>query len=59
MEMCGCPLEKITFLPRIDTPSDLKPEDIYVFDKEGVNDISEAPKHLEISPAAKIFMDFW
>merc|ERR1719418_323763 len=43
--------------PKNNSPSDLKPEDIYVFDNEDVNDISEAPEHLEISPSAEIFME--
>merc|ERR1719319_2250442 len=43
--------------PKNNSPSNLKPEDIYVFDNEDVNDISEAPEHLEISPSAEIFME--
>merc|ERR1719273_2570118 len=43
--------------PKNNSPSDLKPEDIYVFDNEDVNDISEAPEHLEICPSAEIFME--
>ena len=30
---------------------------LYVFDNEDVNDISEAPEHLEISPFAEIFIE--
>merc|ERR1712021_318994 len=49
--------EDIYMTPKNNSPSDLKPEDIYVFDNEDVNDISEAPEHLEISPSAEIFME--
>merc|ERR1712166_676879 len=51
--------EDIYMTPKNNSPSDLKPEDIYVFDNEDVNDISEAPEHLEISPAAEIFMEIY
>ena len=45
--------------PKNNSPSDLKPEDIYVFDNEDVNDISEASEHLEISQAAEIFTEIY
>ena len=49
--------EDIYMTPKNNSPPDLKPEDIYVFDNEDVNNISEAPEHLEISLSAEIFME--
>jgi len=51
--------EDIYMTPKNLSPFNLKPDDIYVFDNEDVNDISEAPDHLEISPVAEIFMEIY
>ena len=45
--------------PKNNSTSDLKPEDLYMFYNEDVNDISEASEHLEISQAAEIFMEIY
>ena len=50
-------MRNIYMTPKNNSLSDLKPEDIYVFYNEDINDISEAPEHLEISQSAEIFME--
>ena len=45
--------------PKMKSPFELKPEEMYVFDNEDAEDISEAPDHLEVSTDAEILMEIY
>ena len=42
--------------PKMKSPFDVKPDEIYVFDNEDKDDITEAPEHLEVSSDADLLM---
>jgi len=48
--------EEIYMTPKMKSPFDLKPDEIYVFDNEDKDDITEAPEHLEVSANAGLLM---
>jgi len=45
--------------PKMKSPFELKPDEMYVFDNEDAEDISEAPDHLEVSTDAEILMEIY
>jgi len=48
--------EEIFMTPKMKSPFDVKPDEIYVFDNEDKDDITEAPEHLEVSSDADLLM---
>jgi len=48
--------EEIFMTPKMKSPFDVKPDEIYVFDNEDKDDITEAPEHLEVSSDADFLM---
>jgi len=51
--------EEIYMTPKMISPFELKPDEMYVFDNEDKDDITEAPEHLEISNDAQTLMEIY
>merc|ERR1712223_101787 len=48
--------EEIFMTPKMKSPFDVKPDEIYVSDNEDKDDMTEAPEHLEVSSDADLLM---
>jgi len=51
--------EDIYMTPKMKSSYELKPDELYVFDNEDADDITEAPEHLEVSTDAEILMGIY
>jgi len=51
--------EDIYMTPKMKSSFELKPEEMYVFDNEDKDDITEAPEHLELTTDAEVLMEIY
>jgi len=51
--------EDIYMTPKMKSSFELKPDEMYVFDNEDKDDITEAPEHLELTTDAEVLMEIY